>query len=98
MFETDGATWHRGTSVVQTPRGERTITHLQSLNVPAAHYYFDRPITDEQAVGIASGQKGFEARTIPGYVGRLSRAESLCPAWAESKKAMITARLYYGGA
>jgi len=96
LFETGGTTWHRGTSVVDTPRGERTITHLQSLSIPAAHYYFDRPISDEQAVGIATGQKGYDPRKIPGYVGQVSATESLCPGWAGTKRAMIMTQLYYG--
>jgi len=96
LFQTGGVTWHRGTYTVDAPGGERTITHLQSLAVPAAHYYFDRSITDEQAVGIATGQKGYNPRKIPGYVGQISANESLCPGWAGTKRAMITSNLYWG--
>ena len=54
VLETNGRTWHRGTSVADTPDGQRTITHLQSLSIPATHYYFNRPIGDEQAVELAN--------------------------------------------
>jgi hypothetical protein len=124
VFETNGRTWHRGTSTADTPAGERTITHLQSLSLPAAHYYYDRPIGDEQAVGIANtcptvpdlvpvspgprtgdpgrggigtgaGQK-VRPETIPGYVGTLTRFESLAPGWGGVKHAMIKNALFYG--
>jgi hypothetical protein len=98
MFETGGATWHRGTSIVDVPgQGPRTITHLQSLNVPASHYYFDRRLDDEQAVGIVTRQKGFEPEKLPGYVGHVTPTEALCPGWAGAKHAMIKSVLYWGG-
>ncbi|MFC1975329.1 hypothetical protein ACFLXQ_02900 [Chloroflexota bacterium] len=87
MFETGGKAWHRGTSVVKMPAGKRTITHLQSLNAMAGHYYFERSLSAEQAVGVASGQVDHE--TIPGYVGRITPAESLCPALANSKRLLL---------
>jgi hypothetical protein len=102
VFETNGRTWHRGISTADTPAGERTITHLQSLSLPAAHYYFNQPVTDEQAVGIANtcptsgaGQK-VRPETIPGYVGTVTRFESLAPGWGGVKHAMIKNALYYG--
>jgi hypothetical protein len=95
MFETKGArTWHRGTSVVSTSKGRRTVTHLQSLTLPAEHHYFDRRIGDEQAVGIATGR--LEAPKVPGYVSSISPQESLVPMWAASKRAAINSVLYWG--
>jgi len=96
MFNAGGLTWHRGTSVIDTPGGQRTVTHLQSLSVPAEHHYFDRRIGDEQAVGIASRQAGFDPSRVPGYVGSVSTTEALCPAWAGTKQAAIRTALYYG--
>jgi hypothetical protein len=96
MFEARGTTWHRGTSVVETPSGMRTITHLRNLSLPATHYYFDRRLSDEQAVGIATRQKGFEPEKMPGYVGQVGLTEGLCPAWASTKHAMIKSVLYWG--
>jgi hypothetical protein len=47
MFRPDrGATWHRGTMMVKTAKGQRSITHLQSLNIPQTHYYFNQAISD----------------------------------------------------
>ena len=85
-----GKTWHRGTTTFTTDNGQRrTLTHLQSLTAPAQHYYFDRSLSDEQAVGVASGQ--VDPETIPGYVDRITAAESLCPGWAGSKRAVLLA-------
>lgn len=88
-----GGAWHRGTSVVQTPGGQRTITHLQSLKLPAHHYYFDRKLSDGEVAGIVSGQA--KANRLPGYVGEVHAMENLAPSWGATKKAMITTRLYY---
>jgi hypothetical protein len=85
--------WHRGTSVVKTPGGERTITHVQSLSLPAQHYYFDRPPSDEQVAGVVSGRE--KAHQLPGYRGEVHRLESLVPSWGVAKKAMIMTRLYH---
>lgn len=88
-----GGAWHRGTSVVQTPGGQRTITHLQSLKLPAHHYYFDRKLSDGEVAGIVSGQA--KANRLPGYVGEVHAMENLAPSWGATKKAMITTRLYH---
>ncbi len=95
MFESDGQVWHRGTTVVKTSTGRRTITHLQSLNAPATHFYFSRPISNEQAVGLASGQ--LKPEETPGYVAGVSRLESLAPALAQAKHALIRAHLHWPG-
>ena len=94
-FDAGGLTWHRGTSVIDTPDGERTITHLQSLSLPADHYYFDRPLDDARAIEIAA--KTVRPENIPGYVGQVSSLEALTPGWAMAKRAMITSQLYWGG-
>ena len=88
-----GGAWHRGASVVQTPGGQRTITHLQSLKLPAHHYYFDRKLSDGEVAGIVSGQT--KANRLPGYVGEVHAMENLVPSWGATKKAMIITRLYH---
>jgi len=104
MFELGGKTWHRGTVVIQTAQGERTMTHLQSLSAPATHYYFSRRLDDNEAVGIASNQKGFDPKHLPdrngapstGYAGQISEVESLLPVWASIKRGLIQAHLRWG--
>jgi hypothetical protein len=92
---TGRGTWHRGTTVVKTPGGkERTITHIQSLGLPATHYYFDRPLSDREAAGIISGQRAYRPHKLPGYAGEVNRMEYLAPTWALAKHAMIKTRLY----
>lgn len=93
MFTAGGKTWHRGTVSFKQGPATRTITHLQSLSYPAEHYYFDRRLSNQQAVVLASGQS--QPDTIPGFTGRVSQAEMLCPAWAGTKKALILARLHW---
>jgi hypothetical protein len=85
--------WHRGTSVVQTTGGQRTLTHLQSLKLPAQHYYFDRKLSDGEMAGLVSGQA--KANRLPGYAGEVHPMENLVPSWGATKKAMITTRLYH---
>lgn len=88
-----GGAWHRGTSIIETPGGQRTITHLQSLKLPAQHYYFDRKLSDGEVAGLVSGQA--KANRLPGYVGEVHAMENLVPSWGATKKAMITTRLYH---
>lgn len=89
-----GATWHRGTVVVNTANGKRSITHLQSLNIPQTHYYFNQPISDADAVGVASGK--IKPQTIPGYAGSVTPLEALCPSWAATKQSLLKAYVNYG--
>jgi hypothetical protein len=104
MFELGGKSWHRGTVVIQTAQGQRTITHLQSLSAPATHYYFSRRLDDNEAVGIVANQKGFNPKHLPdrngapatGYAGQISEVESLLPAWASIKRGLIQAHLRWG--
>jgi hypothetical protein len=95
MFEVGGKTWHQGTTIVKLLEGRRTIIHLQSMNIPAVHYFFDRAISSEQAVGIATGQ--VKPQQAPGFGGQVSAVESLCPAWANSKQALLKAHLHWPG-
>jgi hypothetical protein len=88
-----GGSWHRGASVVQTSGGSRTITHLQSLKLPAQHFYFDRKLSDGEVAGLVSGQA--KAHRLPGYVGEVHPMENLVPSWGATKKALITTRLYH---
>jgi hypothetical protein len=96
MLETGGQSWHLGTTTVATGQGERTVTHLQRLSLPGQSYFFNRPLSENEAVGLISGQKGFEPRQLPGYAGAVSEGEALAPLWAESKKALIRAHLLWG--
>jgi hypothetical protein len=85
--------WHRGTSVVKTPQGRRTITHLQSLKVPPQHLYFERALSDREVAGIVSGVD--KPQHLKGYVGEIHEFEGLTPVWGSLKRGMITARLYH---
>jgi hypothetical protein len=93
MFRAKGKTWHRGTVSFQVGPQKRTITHLQGLSYPGEHYYFDRSVSNARAVGIATGK--LQPQTVPGYVGQISKSESLCPAWAGAKRALLLARLHW---
>jgi hypothetical protein len=93
MFKIKGTTWHHGTVKVRTATGSRTMTHLQSLKLPAVHYFFERALTAGQAVEIAAGTT--DPRTGPGYAGQVSAAESLAPAWAQAKQSLIKAYLHH---
>ncbi len=88
-----GGTWHRGTSVIKTNEGVRTITHVQSLKLPGHHYYFDRKLSDKAVAGVVTGRN--KAQQMKGYVGEVHSMESLVPTWGAAKKAMITTRLYH---
>ncbi len=96
MVESQGQTWHRGTTVVKTTQGERTMTHLQSMTAPSTHYYFNRRLSDNETVGIITGQKGFEPKSLEGYAGQVGEVESLFPAWAQAKQGLIQAHLRWG--
>ena len=86
-------TWHRGTSVVKTAQGERTLTHLQTLKLPSRHLYFNRKLSDEEVAGIVSGRE--KSHKLPGYAGEVHAMESLAPLWGSTKKAMIINSLYW---
>ncbi len=85
--------WHRGTATVKTPTGQRTLTQVQSLKLPAQRFYFDRKLSDQEVAGIVSGQE--KVHRMKGYAGEISSMESLAPGWAATKKAMIVTRLYH---
>lgn len=93
MLKVGQVTWHRGATVVQMPAGKRTIIHLQSLKAPGTHHFFDRPLSDEQAAGIAAGL--IKPEMVPGFVGSISQKEALMPAWAQLKRFMILTRLHW---
>jgi hypothetical protein len=94
LFQTGGVTWHRGTMLVNTPKGERLITHLQNLALPPTHYYFNCHLTGEQAAGIAA--RRIRPERLPGYIGQVSALESLTVGWASVKHALIRSVLYWG--
>jgi hypothetical protein len=86
--------WHHGTTVFKTPQGDtRTMTHLQSLGIPAQHYYFERELARSEVAEIVTGMQ--QAHHVPGYVGGIHPLENLAPLWGKCKRGMITARLYY---
>jgi hypothetical protein len=97
IVESGGKSWHVGTTVIKMPQDElRTITHLQSMALPSSHYYFDRPLKDREVAGIVLGQKGFEPKHVPGFVGQVSELESLHPGLAGLKKGLVRAQLFWG--
>jgi len=90
MLKINGVSWHRGTVTFRTPDGKkRTLTHLQSLNLPAQHYYFNRPLSDKETAGLLTRQPGFRPEGMNGYLGQVSPTESLSPGWAEAKHGLI---------
>jgi hypothetical protein len=97
MFESRGKTWHLGVTQVQTSQGERTMGHLQSLNAPATHYYFNRALREAEVAGIISHQRGFEPKHLPGFAGEVTEVESLSPMLAGVKQRLIQTHLYFGG-
>lgn len=90
-----GSTWHCGRMTLKNADGQsRAITHLQSLSIPPAHYYFSRDISREQAVGVATGD--LKPEDVPGYAGQITASEALCPAWAAAKQTLIKGYLRFG--
>jgi hypothetical protein len=90
-----GTTWHRGISMVKTPGGNRTITHLQSLTFPAKHYYFDRPLSPKETVGIVSGQSGYYPTSMNGFIGQIGEGEQLAIPWSQAKSQLIRSRILH---
>ena len=93
MFQAGGKTWHQGSTVVNVEGQARNVTHLQSLSLPARHYFFDRPISIAQSVSIAAGE--IKAADVPGFKGQVSRYESIAPIWAGTKQGLIRAQIYW---
>lgn len=91
-----GNLWHRGTTVIKTGQGERTVTHLRSLALPPASHYFNRKLSDAETAEVVSGQA--QAYKLPGYVGTIGQMEQLAPGWAQTKRAMILTRLHWPSA
>lgn len=96
MFEHQGQTWHLGLIQVQTSRGERTIGHLQSLNAPPTHYYFNRALREAEVAGIIGHQQGFVPKHLPGFAGEITEVESLNPLLAGFKQRLIQTHLCFG--
>lgn len=94
MFKSGATTWHRGTTVMKMEDGPRTVSHLQSLSLPASHYYFDHPLSDENAVELAAGK--VKPESVPGYVGHVSALEGLSPISAKAKHWLIKSYLFFG--
>ena len=61
--------------------------------MPGSHYYFDKPISNENAVGVAAGR--VKPEDVPGYVGQVSSGESLCQPWSQTKHALLLTRLHW---
>jgi len=75
----DGVTWHSGATVADPPNGERTLTHVRSLAYPGQHYYFDRPLSMKETVGLVTRQDGPPPQKMKGYIGQVSELESYPP-------------------
>lgn len=88
-----GHKWHRGTTVVKTPQGRRTITHVRFLGLPTTSYYFDRTLSEAEVAGLVSGQA--RPQRMAGYAGSIGAVETLAPGWAQTKRAMILTRLHW---
>jgi hypothetical protein len=93
MVHFGSATWHRGATVVKTPQGKRTMTHLRRLGLPSASYYFERSLSDQDVAALVSGQR--PAQQMTGYVGTIGAMENLAPSWGQAKRAMILTRLHW---
>jgi hypothetical protein len=91
----DGLAWHRGTSVIKTPGGTRTLTHLQSLSYPGKHYYFDRPLSAKETVGIIAQQPGHDPTSMDGFIGQVGETETMCVPWTGVKSKLIKSRIMY---
>ncbi len=100
MYENRGQTWHAGATTVETPSGEaRTMTHLQSLNLPGSHYYFNRALRDDEVAGMIGKHHGFpEPRDVKGFLGEVTEVESLAPTVAHLKHRLIQAHAFFGDA
>jgi len=96
MIEHQGRAWHAGTTVVETSAGERAITHLQRLQWPAQHYYFNRGLSDHELAGILSGHQEYEPKHLPGFAGEVGEVESLLPGLARLKRGLIRNHLLWG--
>jgi hypothetical protein len=96
MFEHQGKTWHLGITQVQTSQGERTIGHLQSLNAPPTHYYFNRALREAEVAGVIGHQRGFTPKHLPGFAGEVTEVESLNPLLAGLKQRLIQTHLCFG--
>lgn len=85
--------WHRGTTMVKMPEGQRTITHVQKMGLPATSHYFDRALSDDEVASLVSGQA--KAHQMGGYVGTIGAMENLAPSWTQVKRSMILTRLHW---
>lgn len=98
MMEARGKTWHLGTVVAavgQAPE-TRTLTHLQSMNFPARHYYFNKPLSAREAAGIILDRPEYDPKHIEGFAGQVSEVESLHPSVSHLKHAMIQSGILWG--
>ncbi len=98
MAESQGQSWHMGVTTVEAPQGEqRSICHLQSLNWPGTHYYFNRALKDEEVAVITSNHPAFpEPKHMKGYLGEVTEVESLAPSIAHLKHRLIQAAAFFG--
>ncbi|GIK42131.1 MAG: hypothetical protein BroJett011_59640 [Chloroflexota bacterium] len=93
--------WYRGTTMLRLPSGnegdpeERTLTYLQSLTLPVASYYFNRPLSDEEVADIITERGDKAPHQMEGYVGSISSWENLSPGWASTKRMMILTQLHW---
>ncbi|MCP4386397.1 MAG: hypothetical protein GY798_34150 [Hyphomicrobiales bacterium] len=75
------------------------MTHLQSLNLPGSHYYFNRALRDDEVAGMIGKHHGFpEPRDVKGFLGEVTEVESLAPTVAHLKHRLIQAHAFFGDA
>lgn len=93
MVHYGSSTWHRGTTIVKTGQGKRTITHLRRLGLPASSHYFERRLSAAEVASIVSGQR--QPHHLSGHVGTIGAMENLAPSWSQMKRALILTRLHW---
>ncbi|GIK42125.1 MAG: hypothetical protein BroJett011_59580 [Chloroflexota bacterium] len=90
VFRVKKTNWVVQTHSAKVEQGQlHPYTSLETKAAIPQCYFFNRTLSDEEAVHIASGQR--EAHKIPGYVGTLSYREALTPIWGTVKVGMIHA-------
>ena len=86
--------WHRGTTVVDLPDGggRRTISHMQTLNFPARHYFFNRGLSHAETAQIAWGH--IKPQAVSGFVGESTPGDSLALVGGVIRRQYLRAKIY----
>ncbi|MEM7344008.1 MAG: hypothetical protein AAF485_07180 [Chloroflexota bacterium] len=96
MLETQGKSWHLGTVVATVGQTRKTMTHLQSLSLPATHYYFNKTLSEREAAGIILGKSEYNPKYMAGFAGQVTELESLIPNLGHLKHALIQSGILWG--